>query len=735
MSTNENTPLSQKFWDRMQEYWHSNRSFPPAHPDWRKKADLIDGKVPAGQLPSYVDDVLEFDTAAELPQPGEKGKIYITTADNRQFRWSGSDYIVINPDENAMMLNSEQAVTGRKYFITSNGSDVINQKLWLRSFDGSDPAAVYHKDGYGSGTLGFDGREFRFTGAGNTAYAYLTVKGIRKERSNDEYLLTGGGGHVLKQDLGLSHTHQHLLSGDTGTVDANTLLKDYYFTYHQKVDRKSGNMFPAVNDANSVISIASHPGGYGAQIGFNDDQGTFIRSAAAGRFSPWKQLAYRDWVSDNYLPLTGGSLSGDLSLQVLKSNLLTGRRIMEAGSSNRLYFGNPVVEEVYHETGKKHVFSNKGNVSFTIDGSGNVNAENAINAGNDSEIRGRLFGKRTLIDASGLDESRYYPVTVECSSSYPSTIKVYRTLDASMGIPSYATHHLGFWCYYEFEVYGNGWGVTPLKAICRYQDETWVKNGIKVIGYDQMAFSSNAVIYVRGGSRYNFDINTAAVPVLRSSSYAVYGQSVEPVAARIWSGGIAMNASTDDIQQAVAELDFNPELKADRENNAVGIGFEAGLISSPYMKHHWGVAHLATKSWTDAGFVPNTHPAAGISQARINGWDNSVSRLSASEEIILEDDTLKIRPEEFSLEGSSDYQIASKRSRVHVLFREGSDLNILKLVRRQTMVIFNFEKGPVAIIPEGFKPYSLPSQAKVTLYVSDTDEVLFYNESSFKKAD
>lgn len=735
MSTNENTPLSQQFWDRMQEYWHTNRSFPPAHPDWNKKADLVDGKVPAAQLPSYVDDVLEFNTATELPQPGEKGKIYITTADNKQFRWGGSEYIGINPDENAMMLNTEQAVTGRKYFITSNGSDVSSQKLWLRSFDGSDPAAVYQKDGYGSGTLSFDGREFRLTNTGTTAYAYLTAKGIRKERSTDDYLLTGGGGHILKKDLGLSHTHQHLLSENTGTVDANTLLKDYYFTYHQKIEANSGNMFPMVNNANSVISIASQPGGYGAQIGFNDDQGIFIRSATAGDFSPWKQLAYRDWVNEYYLPLTGGSLSGDLALQVLKSNLLTGRRIMEAGSSNRLYFGNPVVEEVYHETGKKHVFSNKGNVSFTIDGNGNANAENAITAGNDSEIRGRLFGKRTLIDASGLDESKYYPVTVECNSSYPSTIKVYRTLDASMGIPSYATNDRGFWCYYEFEVYGNGWGVTPLKAICRYQDETWVKNGIKVIGYDQMAFSSNAVIYVRGGSRYNFDINTASVPVLRSSSYAVYGQSVAPVTSRIWSGGIVMNASTEDIQDAVSELNFNPELKADRENNAVGIGFESGLIGSPYMKHNWGVAHLATKDWTDAGFVSQTHPAAGISQARIDGWDSAVSRFSASEEVILEDDTLKIRPDEFSLVGSNTYQIASKRSRVHVLFREGSDLNILKLVKRQTIVIFNFEKGPVTIIPAGLKPYSLPSKTKVTLYVSDTDEALFYNESSFSIAD
>jgi len=42
------------------------------------KADLDEnGKVPAGQLPSFVDDVLEFDELSDFPETGETGKIYI----------------------------------------------------------------------------------------------------------------------------------------------------------------------------------------------------------------------------------------------------------------------------------------------------------------------------------------------------------------------------------------------------------------------------------------------------------------------------------------------------------------------------------------------------------------------------------------------------------------------------------------------------------------------------------
>lgn len=53
------------------------------------------GKVPSALLPSYVDDVLEFANFAALPAVGESGKIYITTNDNKQYRWSGSVYVNI----------------------------------------------------------------------------------------------------------------------------------------------------------------------------------------------------------------------------------------------------------------------------------------------------------------------------------------------------------------------------------------------------------------------------------------------------------------------------------------------------------------------------------------------------------------------------------------------------------------------------------------------------------------
>jgi hypothetical protein len=54
------------------------------------------GKVLASQLPSYVDDVLEFANLAALPATGETGKIYVTTNNGSVYRWSGSTYIEIS---------------------------------------------------------------------------------------------------------------------------------------------------------------------------------------------------------------------------------------------------------------------------------------------------------------------------------------------------------------------------------------------------------------------------------------------------------------------------------------------------------------------------------------------------------------------------------------------------------------------------------------------------------------
>ena len=54
------------------------------------------GLVPSSQLPSYVDDVLEYDTLTAFPATGETGKIYVTKDTNLTYRWSGTQYTEIS---------------------------------------------------------------------------------------------------------------------------------------------------------------------------------------------------------------------------------------------------------------------------------------------------------------------------------------------------------------------------------------------------------------------------------------------------------------------------------------------------------------------------------------------------------------------------------------------------------------------------------------------------------------
>lgn len=63
------------------------------------------GRVPSGQLPSFVDDVLEGtlidETTFNNPTTGkpytpESGKIYLDTTTNKEYRWSGSKYAIIS---------------------------------------------------------------------------------------------------------------------------------------------------------------------------------------------------------------------------------------------------------------------------------------------------------------------------------------------------------------------------------------------------------------------------------------------------------------------------------------------------------------------------------------------------------------------------------------------------------------------------------------------------------------
>lgn len=88
------------------------------------KADLIDGKIPAVQLPSYVDDVLEATNFASFPLVGESGKIYVDTTTNITYRWTGSIYTEISKSL-ALGETSSSAYRGDRGKIAYEHSQIV----------------------------------------------------------------------------------------------------------------------------------------------------------------------------------------------------------------------------------------------------------------------------------------------------------------------------------------------------------------------------------------------------------------------------------------------------------------------------------------------------------------------------------------------------------------------------------------------------------------------------------
>lgn len=89
------TKLEQRTFEQVNADWNAASGAAEIlnKPDLSLKADLVGGVVPSSQLPSYVDDILEFADLASLPVIGESSKIYVTLDDNKLYRWSGSMYI------------------------------------------------------------------------------------------------------------------------------------------------------------------------------------------------------------------------------------------------------------------------------------------------------------------------------------------------------------------------------------------------------------------------------------------------------------------------------------------------------------------------------------------------------------------------------------------------------------------------------------------------------------------
>lgn len=94
---------------------------------------LVNGVIPANQLPAFVDDVLEFPALASFPATGEAGKIYIDASTGKTYRWNGAGYTEISAsagiavqDEGSVLTTAATSLNfiGTAITATSTGGTV-----------------------------------------------------------------------------------------------------------------------------------------------------------------------------------------------------------------------------------------------------------------------------------------------------------------------------------------------------------------------------------------------------------------------------------------------------------------------------------------------------------------------------------------------------------------------------------------------------------------------------------
>ena len=92
------------------------------------------GKVANAQLPSYVDDVVEYANFAAFPGTGETGKIYVAIDTGDVYRWAGSAYVQIND----AVTSADQATR----LATARNIALTGPITGTASFDGTADANI-----------------------------------------------------------------------------------------------------------------------------------------------------------------------------------------------------------------------------------------------------------------------------------------------------------------------------------------------------------------------------------------------------------------------------------------------------------------------------------------------------------------------------------------------------------------------------------------------------------------
>ncbi|WP_349874723.1 tail fiber domain-containing protein [Bacteroides cellulosilyticus] len=133
--------------------------------------------------------------------------------------------------------------------------------------------------------------------------------------------------------------------------------------------------------------------------------------------------------------------------------------------------------------------------------------------------------KLVTIDASGLNNNTWYPVTMVIGNSQQTRIRIEGNTNANATWNSRSDKNMAL--ILDYTVNGSQWGWTQVvRTIHAYQEGAGTSSCLRGLG--QLTNSSTEYVYVRGGAKYNFYVSRFITPTLRTSSYTASSQSVAP---------------------------------------------------------------------------------------------------------------------------------------------------------------------------------------------------------------
>lgn len=300
--------------------------------------------------------------------------------------------------------------------------------------------------------------------------------------------------------------------------------------------------------------------------------------------------------------------------------------------------------------------SGDGAGSFNLGASGGVRApifydsndtNNYVDPNSHSNIWRLTASNRSMVGSAqismaGLDANTWYPVTIPIPVGRQTTLRIENALNSN--VPSWSTHPSGFSCYFEWTANGLGWGTIGLSR--RITDWREQYASVQIVGgIDQMTFSSQEVIWLRGGANYFFSADCDVTPTIRTTTYDAYGQTVAPrstVYNDPWSQGVGKMAygTFQANERVTAGTDIRAPIFYDSQNTGYYVDAAAGFYlagagSTTYQSTSSGLFVANPEStgstvrlgaaWSRAGSYSNGSYTLG-SESSIHFWISNLEK-------------------------------------------------------------------------------------------------------------